>query len=637
MKQLLAVLLLLLPGFVVAGELPVRDFFKEAEFTNVSLSPDGQNIAVVIPQADRSTLAVLRVADHSVVGRWNYGEDRYFRQVLWANNERLLFRVGFKTGSLDFDVGRADMYASNIDGSRRIDIPNGNFYQIVDMLREEDDAILVARSIENAFLFKLNVYNGRVSKVASSPMDYGSFVVDNSGKLRYAAGWMNDGSQVVYRRDGDQWTEVHKSTRDGAIFNPVGFDEDNKLAYVLKGDAGKPEALWLIDPLTEKGSQLSSNGTVDVSRTLWSSDGKTLLGVRYDDGIPYWDFVAPDNDEAKVYAGLIKAFPGKAVAFSGASRDGRYILLYVYSDRDPGQVYLFDRQSKTAKFLLSSMQWIKPAEMSPMKPVDVKTRDGMVIHGYLTIPAGSDGRNLPLIVNPHGGPHQVRDEWGFNPEVQLFASRGYAVLQMNYRGSLGYGTDYLTAGYRKWGTTMQDDLTDSVRWAISQGIVDKDRVCIYGGSYGGYAALMSVVREPDLYQCTVGYAGVYDLDVQINKSDTSDSESGRSYLNAVFPTSVAERHAQSPIYGVDRIKAAVMLVHGVKDLRVPIKNMYELIDKLKSVGKQPEDVVVEKKEAHGFRDLDNRVNLYTRMLAFFDHHIGSKQAAPATPGPAASN
>ena len=632
MKHLLIILLLLLPGFARAGDVPIRDFFKDAEFTNVSLSPDGKNIAVVIPEADRSTLAVLRVADHGVVGRWNYGENRYFRQVIWANNERLLFRVGFKTGSLDYDVGRADMYASNIDGTRRLDIPNGNFYQIVDLLRDEDDSILVARSIENATLSKLNIYNGHLSKVATSPLDMGTFLVDHAGKLRYSFGEMNNGSQVTYRRDGDQWTKVHESARAGGTYWPIGFTADDKQAYVLKSDDGKPNALWLIDPQTGSGSQISSNGTVDPSGELWSSDDKTLLAVQYDDGIPYWDFVAKDNDEAKAYAGLVKAFPDKAVAFSGASRDGRYILLYVYSDRDPGQVYLFDRQDKSAKFLLSSMQWIKPAAMSPMKPVDVKTRDGMVIHGYLTIPAGSDGKNLPLIVNPHGGPHGIRDDWGFNPEVQLFANRGYAVLQMNYRGSGGYGNNYERAGYRKWGTTMQDDLTDSVRWAISQGIVDKNRVCIYGGSYGGYASLMSVVREPDLYKCTVGYAGVYDLDVQLAKSDTSDSESGRSYLNAVFPTSVAERHAQSPIYGVDRIKAAIMLVHGVKDVRVPIKNMYELIDKLKSVGKTPEDVVVEKKEAHGFRDIDNRVNLYTKMLAFFDRHIGSKRdAAPATP------
>jgi len=400
---------------------------------------------------------------------------------------------------------------------------------------------------------------------------------------------------------------------------------------VLKNDNGSAESLWRIDPVTGQGKQVSNSGTVDVGERLWSSDHKTLLAVRYDDGVPYWDFIAPDHPETALFAGLVKAFDGKAVDFSGISDDGNRVLMRVYSDRDPGQVYLFDRKAGQARFLLASREWIKPAQMSPMKPVQVKTRDGMVIHGYLTVPAGSDGKGLPLIVNPHGGPHGPRDEWGFNPEVQLLASRGYAVLQMNYRGSGGYGARYMAAGYRKWGTAMQDDLTDSVRWAVAQGIADPARVCIYGASYGGYAALMSVVREPDLYRCSVGYVGVYDLDVQRRDSDTAQSAYGRSYLNVVYPESAGERQAQSPVYGVDRIKSAVMLVHGAKDERVPIKHMHELVKRMEAVGKKPEQIVVEKKEAHGFRDIDNNVNLYTKMLAFFDQHIGSKQATAQTP------
>ena len=219
---------------------------------------------------------------------------------------------------------------------------------------------------------------------------------------------------------------------------------------------------------------------------------------------------------------------------------------------------------------------------------------------------------------------------GFNPEVQLFANRGYAVLRINYRGSGGYGNAFEGMGYRKWGTTMQDDLTDSVKWAIAQGIADPDRVCIYGASYGGYAALMSVVREPDLYRCTVGYVGVYDLDAQ-RDADFMGHESGRNYLKDVYPPTAAERMAQSPAYGVERIKVPILLVHGEKDVRVPIKNMHFLISQLAKVGKKPDDVIVEKKEAHGFRDLQNNVNLYTKMLAFFDKYIGPNAKTASAP------
>lgn len=626
----LTLLMMLFSSSLLAREVPITDFFKDPEFTAISVSPDGEHIAVSVPQADRTVLAVLRVADLGVVNKWDYGADRHFRQVTWVNNERLLFFVSFKTGKFDFETAKGDLYASNIDGTKRIDIPNGNYYSFVDLTPEDPQNILVERSIDNAYLFKLNVYTGRVTTVATAPVEQGSFLVDHERVPRFVSGSMNDGRNVTYRRDGDAWKLVHESPRNGSTYFPLGFSGDDKHAYMAKGVEGKPESVVLLDMDSRQEKQLSNNGTVSPSAYLWSVDRKTLLGVWYEDGIPYWDFIAPDHPETKVYAGLVKAFPGKAVRFMRASEDGRYLGMRVYSDTMPPEAFLFDRETGKAKFLTASMDWIKAEEMSSMKPITVKARDGLILNGYLTIPNSSDGKNLPLIINPHGGPHGPRDEWGFNPEVQLLANRGYAVLQINYRGSGGYGNAFEGLGYRKWGTLMQDDLTDSVRWAISQGIADKNRICIYGASYGGYAALMSVVREPDLYKCTVGYVGVYDLDAQ-RDADFMAHESGRSYLNDAYPTTKSERNAQSPAYGVERIKAPILLVHGEKDVRVPIKNMHFLISQLAKVGKKPDDVIVEKKEAHGFRDLDNQVNLYTKMLAFFDKYIGSNANSGKSP------
>jgi dipeptidyl aminopeptidase/acylaminoacyl peptidase len=624
--MMLAVLAMaLLPALAshqaMARDVPIRDFFKDPKFTSISLSPDGKHMAVTVPQDDRTVLAVLRVADKGVVGKWDYGPGRHFRQVLWANNDRLLFYVTFKTGSLDFETSRGDLYASNIDGSQRIDIPNGQFYSIVSLTPEEPQTILVERSIENAYLFKLNVYNGRITTVATAPVEQGGFLVDHERNPRFVYGQMNDGRNVTYRRDGDKWTLVHESERNGATYEPLGFAGDNRHVYMAKGEEGKPESIILLDTETRQERVLSSNGTVSPSGYVWSADRKTLLGVHYEDGVPYWDWIAPEHPETLAYAGLVNAFQGKAISFLRPSDDGRFLALRVYADTTPSEAYLFDRQEGRATYLAGSMEWIKPEEMSPMKPVSFKARDGLVLNGYVTIPAGSSGRNLPLIVNPHGGPHGPRDEWGFNPEVQLFANHGYAVLQINYRGSGGYGNAFEGLGYRKWGTAMQDDLTDAVKWAVAQGIADPKRVCIYGASYGGYAALMSAVREPGLYRCTVGYAGVYDLDAQ-RDADFMERESGRSYLKDAYPTSKSERMAQSPAYGVDRLNIPVMLVHGGKDVRVPIRNMHFLVDQMEKAGKKPEVVVVEPKEAHGFRDIDNNVNLYTKMLAFFDKYIG---------------
>lgn len=612
------------PGTAAAREVPVEDFFKDAEFTAINVSPDGKHMAISVPQEDRTVLAVLRVSDRTLVGKWDYGENRHFRDVTWVTNDRLVFFVTFKLGKFDFETIKGDMYASNIDGTRRIDIPNGQYYGIVDTTPDDPSTILVQRSIDTAFLFRLNVYNGAITPVAQAPVEAGSFLIDHEDKVRFVFGNNDDGSHVAYKRVGSAWELVHDSQRNTGVFIPLGFAADNRHVYVARSRTGEAMSIVLIDTQDWSEEVLSSNERVDPSDLIWSHDEKTLLAVRYDDGLPKYDFIAPDHPEAKIYLGLLQAFPGKAVWFQESSGGGQYITLRVSSDKQPMEAFLYDRESGRATYLVSSMEWIKADEMSPMRPISVTTRDGLVIHGYLTVPKDSDGRNLPLIVNPHGGPHGPRDFWGFNPEVQLFANRGYAVLQMNYRGSGGYGNTFEGAGYRKWGTAMQDDLTDSVQQLIREGVVDRDRVCIYGASYGGYAALMSSVREPDLYRCAVGYVGVYDLMAQYH-SDINDYEFGRNYLADVMPVSDVDRRAHSPAYGVSRLKAAVMLVHGRKDVRVPIRNMFILIEEMEKVGKKPEDVIIQNKEAHGFRDLENQVDLYTRMLNFFDRHIGQSR------------
>lgn len=629
LQLLVCTALLFVSSMASAVQVPVKEFFKEAEFESVRLAPDGKHLAIVVPREDRSLLVVLDLATKKAVGSFNYGENRFFNGVMWANDHRLLFRVAIRTGSLDFDVAKGDLYAADLDGTHAIDIPNGATYGVVGRMRDDQDNILVERSIDGgAFLYKLNVNNGRIATVSSAPVDYGHFVLDSEYRPRYVIGEMKDGSTKTFRRDADKWTFVH-STKENALssLSPIAMDADDQHVLVLASDHGEPESVRRLDPETGNTTLVSSNPRVDPSSFLFSSDDRTLLGVLYEDGVPEWDFVDSDNPESAIYKGLVKAFPDKQVSFGGATQDGKMLAFYVSDDRSPGEAYLFSSKTGQATYLLSAASWIKPEDMSPMKPVQFKARDGAMLYGYVTVPAGSSGRNLPLIVHPHGGPHGIRDDWSWQPEVQLLANRGYVVLQLNYRGSGGYGKAYEQAGYRKWGTLMQDDLTDGVRYLASQGIIDANRVCIYGGSYGGYASLMSPEREPDLYKCAVGYAGVYDLDIQRTKSDTSRSEYGMSYLNKVYPDNTAERQAQSPAYNVDRLKAAVGLVHGRKDQRVPIQHMDFLISQMKKAGKAPEFVLIEDKEAHGFQKPEHNVELYDTLLPFFDKYIGPDSAA----------
>jgi dipeptidyl aminopeptidase/acylaminoacyl peptidase len=345
--------------------------------------------------------------------------------------------------------------------------------------------------------------------------------------------------------------------------------------------------------------------------------------------MPEVDFIDTTHPETLTVAGLMKAFPEHMVSLRGTSRDGRLLLVAAYSDIDPGTYYLFDRETGKAKFLLSARDWIKPEQMSPMTPFSFTARDGTRVHGYVTIPRDSDGRDLPMIMHPHGGPHGPRDVWGFNPEVQFLANRGYAVLQVNFRGSGGYGDDFERKGYRNWGTSMIDDMTDAVEWAVREGIADPKRICTYGASYGGYAALQSVVREPDRYKCTIGYVGVYSLPLMTTDGDIPRSESGRNYLRRVLPEALAEQQAQSAAFNVDRIRVPVMLVHGERDERVPMSQYRALRRALADAGRPPEVEILEAKEGHGFQELENNVRLYNAMEAFLDKHIGKPGAGVA--------
>lgn len=607
-----------------AREVPLGDFFKDPDFSNVSLSPTGEYITVSKPEGDRTVLAAFRVADMKLIGKWDQGARRHIDRVTWVTDERFLMFVSTKLGRYDFRVGSADMIASNVDGTNRINIPNGNTYSIVSTMTDDPRFILVQRSVDSAYLFRMDVNNGRVTTVASAPLRFGSFMVDHDNNVRYVRGSDESNNSITLRRDGESWTEVHRAQMGGAVRTPIRFAEDNTHVYFSVSKDGEPSAVVLVNPETGEEREVSRNANVDPGGFLVSGDRRNLLAINYEDGIPGYQFIDTTHADARAFAGLVNAFPDHAVAIRGTSRDGSKVLLHVFSDVDPGSYYLFDRSDNSAKFLLAAMDWIKPAEMSEMRPISLTARDGTPLHGYLTVPRNSDGKNLPLILHPHGGPHGPRDSWRFNPEVQFLANRGYAVLQINFRGSGGYGNRFERLGYRNWGTTMIDDMADAVDHVVRTGVADPNRVCTYGASYGGYAALQSVVRYPDKYQCTVGYVGVYSLPLMFRDGDIPRTPSGRSYLQRVMPESQAEQQAQSAVFNVDRINVPVMLVQGGRDERVPPSQYRALRDALANAGKPVEEDILEPREGHGFYDFDNQVRLYTRMQQFFDRHIGNK-------------
>jgi dipeptidyl aminopeptidase/acylaminoacyl peptidase len=612
---------------VASAEVPLADFFRHAEFASASLSPDGKHLAITLPRDDRQQLGILRIADKKVVSTFDAGEKTYIANVRWVSNERFTFTKDYKSGKFDRPLPNGNLFITNIDKTQQLGVVGGATYGILDTLIEDDKHILVQRSVETTNLYKMNVYTGDVDLIQTVPINGGQLLLDSKKKIRYAVGSNEDGTKIkVVRNDGGSWTKLSERSFDNnASRDPVGLDKDDTNLIMQVSEKGEPAKTVLYDPVSGKETLLSSNKNVDPDGFILDEKGEELIAVAYSDGKPGYDFVNPDHPLTGKLQSLIAAFPNKNVRIGNQSIDGKKIVIRVSSDLDPGTYYLFDLEKNSATYLLANRPWIKPEQMSEMRPISVKARDGMILHGYLTIPNGG-GVNLPLIVNPHGGPHGPRDSWGFNPEVQYFASRGYAVLQINFRGSGGYGKDYETKGYRLWGTTMQDDITDAVRWTISERIVDKDRICIYGASFGGYSALMSPIREQGLYKCTVGYVGVYNLP-EMYRYDSENSEVLKRYFARVFPVSQADKESMSPSFNAEKIKIPVMIAHGGKDPRVPM-NQYKFIKQSLEKASNPIEIsVVEEKEGHGFDDFQNTVELYTKMTTFFDKYIGNKSVA----------
>ncbi|MEO8010418.1 MAG: S9 family peptidase, partial [Dokdonella sp.] len=368
---------------------------------------------------------------------------------------------------------------------------------------------------------------------------------------------------------------------------------------------------------------LWSGENADAVELVRTFDEKDVFAVRSMPGRVAVSLLDKQAPEAKLLVDLMKQFPGEDVRIASVSDDGSKVVIEARSDLNPGTFYLYEASEKKLSTLLARAPWLKADDLATMEPFTMKARDGKTLHGYLSKPVGKEAaKSQPMVVLVHGGPYNVRDEWGYDPTVQVLTSRGYAVLQVNFRGSGGYGYDFVKAGYGEWGAKMQDDVTDATQWAIAQGVADPKRICIQGASYGGYAALQGAVREPDLYQCAVGIVGVYDLRLMKSRGDIPQSSMGEGYLDMVLGTDNEQLGQRSPINQLDRIKANVMLVVGGQDKRVPPIHGENLQRALISKGKPPE-WIYQRTEGHGFYDEANVEDMYTRLIAFLDSNIGA--------------
>ena len=446
--------------------------------------------------------------------------------------------------------------------------------------------------------------------------------------MRFAFGDDVDGKRLIYLRPaaGGDWQLLRKASAERDW--PLAFSADDRLVWF---ECAAPDGFGLcrFDPATQAMTVVWSSPRVEPDGLARGFAENSVIGVRFTDGRPAMAVFDGKAPAVQVLAALMQRFPGEDARFVSGTADGSKAVAVVDSAVDPGTFYLYDQAAHTFTPLLRRAEWIQPAALGHVVPITFKTRDGLSEQGYVTYPPGQDNaRNLPLVVFVHGGPYGVRDWWEYDPYVQAMATRGYAVLQVNYRGSGGYGFDFQKAGWLQWGGKMQDDVTDATRWAIAQGIADQNRICIYGGSYGGYAALEGAVSVPDLYKCAIGYVGVYDLPMMFKRGDIQQSLFGEEYLRRVLGADMAALAARSPINQLDKLKARVMLIVGGRDTRVPPEQGKRLHEALQQRGIAHE-WLYESDESHGFYDEKNIAGLFRRVDAFLDASIGPKATASA--------
>lgn len=633
----------------------IGDFIRDDRFVDVKISPKGTYVAATVPLGndDKTVMVILKPGQKEPYGHVTLKErNTHVAQFWWVSDDRLLFSIGERTGGLEQPVSFGEIWGTNADGTKQGIVAGARIggtsrsssgkaraesasIQMVDTLIDSDSDVLVsvvpfaAGDIPFTTLERMNVFTGTRKPVARAPVRGASFLTDLAGQARFASGLNREYKEVLYYRKDDksEWKVINDESVTGKAMSALGFSADNATAYIQADEDEGPDSLRAFDVATETMKQVARDETVDPAALV------NAVGKRYPIGVAFWggrrprfEYFDADSADAKLHRLLQSKFDGDVVVQTSYTADGSHVLLEVTGDRNPGELFIFDTQAKKIDPFMNRADWLDRSRLGRIQPGYFKSRDGVDIDVMLTTPAGSSGKNMPLIVHPHGGPFGVQDFWGYDRDVQMMTAHGYAVLQVNFRGSGGYGKAFLESGHKQWGLSMQDDLTDATQWAIREGIADKNRICIYGASYGGYASLMGVAKEPDLYKCAVGYVGVYDLNMLWGRGDISQSSFGRDFLGETLGKDQLD--SSSPNKLASRIKVPVFLAAGGADVRAPQSHSEVMAQALKAAGK-PVETMYYSTEGHGFVKEENQIAYYTKLLQFFERHIGGR--APVAP------
>jgi len=605
-----------------SNAIPMRDFFRNPERAYFRISADGRTLSFMQPWQRRMNIYVQPVGSSAEPRRLTAETDRDIPNYFWKGPNRVVY-----TKDVGGDENDHIVVVDKRGGEPKDVTPfPGVRAQIVDVLDEFPDRMLVGlnKRVKEVFdVYDLDLATGTLTLVAENPGNITSWGADHAGRIRYAIATDGVNHTYLYRDTPKAPFRPVLTTSFRESFAPQFCTADNRKLYVASNVGRDKVAVVVVDPATAKEEKVVYvRDDVDIAGVAWSKKRKRAAFASYETAKAERHYLDPDA--ASLFNALEAKLPGYLVNLQSTTDDENRMIVAAANDRTAGARYLYDRAADKLTKLGDVQPWLPEAKMAAQQPITYTARDGLAINGYLTLPNGKEARALPLIVHPHGGPW-FRDSWGFNPEVQFLASRGYAVLQMNFRGSTGYGRKFWESSFKEWGGKMQDDITDGVEYLVKQGIADPKRICIYGASYGGYATLAGLAYTPDLYACGVDYVGVSNLFTFLKTIPPY----WKPYLEMTYemvgnPEQDKELLTKaSPALNADRIKAPLLIAQGARDPRVNKDESDQMVAALRARGVDV-PYIVKDNEGHGFRNEENQFAFYEEMERFLDKHLGPK-------------
>ena len=619
---------------------PVERFFVPPRYSSFTISPDGKLFAAIVPALGRQNIALIDLdkGTGKLLSSFTT-EDVY--SYRWIGDRTIEVRTANIEDAGGIRIRRIAMI--DTDGQLVRDLRtmgNRGAAAILSTLdRSGDDLVVTSyeRSYSSLDAFRYAPRTNRMELLTlESPGDVTRFVADRAGQVRAAVSESKDGKRRLfsYRRgNDDQWKVLRDEPVESASLLPLSFGFDNKTMYVLATEKsnGDRRAIYAFDPETNQlGDKIYENKAIDAGGLVFDEVRKVPIGVLDDSrgGVTWFD-----PEWKRLQESIDAALPDTRNFMTWARYDSSRIIVRTESDTQPPIYFLLDRTTHKLEEVAAAFPSLDEKELSARRLVRYVARDGLSIPAHLTMPKRPDGAKPPLIVDIHGGPFVPASGFGYSPVAQFLASRGYAVLQPDFRGTIGYGRAFEQAGWKQWGLAMQDDVTDGVKWLIESGKVDPDRVCLLGGSYGGYATLWGLEKEPAMFRCGVAYVAVSDLELlfDVNWSDNNrgdlDNSAKNFYIRTIGdPDKDREKLREvSPLYHVERIQAPLMLAYGAADVRVPLIHGNRIRRALERNNKSYEWVVYND-EGHGFNKLENKVDFYQRIDAFLAKNLAPRTA-----------